>query len=66
MKLPEAPPSSKEDELSNPMERPTLSVEESLFLLRAIFPWYPDLHGMKPIPKVDEFIKQLREKKPAA
>lgn len=36
------------------------SVEESSALLRAIFPNYPDLHGMKPVPEIGAFLRTLR------
>jgi hypothetical protein len=35
-------------------------VEESTVLLRAIFPNYPDLKGMKPVPEVRAFLRGVR------
>ena len=35
-------------------------VQESTALLRAIFPNYPDLNGMKPIPESQAFLRTLR------
>jgi hypothetical protein len=37
-----------------------LNVGESTALLHAIFPGYPDLRGMKPVPEVDGFLLDLR------
>jgi hypothetical protein len=37
-----------------------LNVGESTALLHAIFPRYPDLRGMKPVPEVDGFLLDLR------
>ena len=35
-------------------------IEESTALLRAIFPSYPDLKGVKPVPEIGEFLRTLR------
>jgi hypothetical protein len=35
-------------------------IEESTALLRAIFPNYPDLQGMKPVPEIGAFLRTLR------
>ena len=37
------------------------TIEESRELLRAIFPKYPDLRGMKPVPDPIEFLRELRK-----
>ena len=36
------------------------SIEESEALLRAIFPNYPDIHGMKSVPESGAFLRALR------
>ncbi len=36
------------------------SVEESAALLRAIFPNYPDIQGMQPVPEIGTFLRILR------
>lgn len=36
------------------------SITESLALLHAIFPRYPDLRGMNPAPELDRFLLALR------
>ena len=36
------------------------TVEESAALLRAVYPNYPDLRGMKPVPEVGAFLRGLR------
>ena len=36
------------------------SVEEGAALLHAIFPNYPDLHGMKCAPDIKTFLRTLR------
>jgi hypothetical protein len=38
----------------------SFTVGESTALLRAIFPRYPDLRGMKEIPENGEFLLELR------
>ena len=43
-------------------EPPEFNVEEGLALLRAIFPHYPDLHGMQSIPNLQTFLRTYREK----
>jgi hypothetical protein len=37
------------------------NAEESAALLRAIFPNYPDLRGVRPVPNVREFWEQYRD-----
>jgi hypothetical protein len=47
----------------NPHEcesHPAFSVEESLALLRAIFPNYPDLNQIKPIPDLKRLLETYR------
>jgi hypothetical protein len=38
------------------------TVEESRELLRVIFPNYPDLRGVRPVPNLKEFLQELRKK----
>jgi len=38
----------------------SFTVGESTALLRAIFPRYPDLRGMKQIPEIGVFLLELR------
>jgi hypothetical protein len=38
----------------------SFNVMESSALLRAIFPRYPDLRGMKQAPELDAFLRVLR------
>ena len=40
------------------------STEESEALLQAIFPNYPDIHGMKPVPESGAFLRALRAVEP--
>jgi hypothetical protein len=42
------------------MNNETFTVEESAALLHAVFPNYPDLRGMKPVPEVGAFLQGLR------
>lgn len=42
------------------------TVRESRELLRAIFPRYPDLRGMKEIPEIGVFLLELRSQSLAA
>ena len=39
---------------------PAFSVEESLALLRAIFPNYPDLNEIRPIPDLQRLLETCR------
>ena len=41
------------------MNNETFTVEESAALLLAVFPNYPDLRGMKPVPVVGAFLQGL-------
>ena len=41
------------------MNNETFTVEESAALLHAVFPNYPDLRGMKPVPEVGAFLQGL-------
>jgi len=36
------------------------TIEESAALLHAVYPNYPDLRGMKPMPEVGAFLQGLR------
>ena len=40
------------------------SVEESAVLLHVIFPNYPDIQGMKPVPEIGAFLRSLRAETP--
>ena len=42
------------------MNNETFTVEESAALLHAVYPNYPDLRGMKPVPEVGAFLRGLR------
>ncbi len=42
------------------MNNDRFTVEESSALLHAIYPKYPDLRGMKPVPEVGAFLQGLR------
>jgi hypothetical protein len=42
------------------------TVEESAALLHAIFPRYPDLRGMNPVPEIVAFLLALRSCKGAS
>jgi hypothetical protein len=42
------------------MSDDNFSVEESAALLHAIFPNYPDIHGIKPVPEIGAFLRTLR------
>lgn len=48
------------------MSRPSddwFSLEESAALLRAIFPHYPDMRGMQPVPQdLKAWLREYREK----
>jgi hypothetical protein len=41
-------------------DNPMLNIEESTALLRAIFPGYPDLRGMRSVPDLRAFLQGLR------
>ena len=41
------------------MNNDRFTVEESAALLHAIYPNYPDLRGMKPVPEVGAFLQGL-------
>ena len=38
----------------------TFNIDESLVLLRAIFPQYPELQEQKPAPDLETFLSSLR------
>lgn len=42
------------------MNQNRFNVEESAILLHAVFPKYPDLRGMNPVPEVRAFLLSLR------
>ena len=42
------------------MNNDRFTVEESTALLHAVYPNYPDLRGMKPVPEVGAFLQGLR------
>ncbi len=42
------------------MNQNSFNVEESAILLHAVFPKYPDLRGMNPVPEVGAFLQGLR------
>lgn len=42
------------------MNNDRFTVEESAALLHAVYPNYPDLRGMKPVPEVGAFLRGLR------
>jgi len=42
------------------MNNDWFTVEESAALLHAVYPNYPDLRGMKPVPEVGTFLQGLR------
>lgn len=42
------------------MNNDRFTVEESAALLAAVYPNYPDLRGMKPVPEVGAFLQGLR------
>jgi hypothetical protein len=50
----------KRTEQENAQDPTYFRVEESTALLRAIFPNYPDISGMKPFPEVGAFLRTLR------
>lgn len=42
------------------MNNDRFTVQESAALLHAVYPNYPDLRGMKPVPEVGAFLQGLR------
>ena len=50
---------------AEPMNNDRVTVEESAALLHAVYPNYPNVRGMKPVPEVGAFLQGLRTRSPA-